>query len=437
MPNLQELLPFYQQLFQQWTDFTMRNLPYAVTLVLLVWLITAIGYSISIGFLKVRLAREVKARNEVQSNLDATQQQLQQTGQQLTDTAEQLQQSLQELQNLTQHNGGLEQKLAYGGKKLVGAIAELLEKFELLDNSPAPQAGDVDGLWQRYDAIVVRVGERFQNEQQAKARLQLDVQTEKTKLVDKDVVINGLQGRLEQQTQKLAELEQLAIQHDSLQQELETLRQRMLIADDKRRIDSGKIQQLEKSVATTTAQPVIALAVEPELQRSAREVVEVSAPAAIIEQPVVEQAARHEPEQIVPVVAQAKPAAGKWKGMFGGAIDKFSKLDEKFGSPGTAKAVVEADTPRVVEVASVADVVEPVAAVTAGAGATKAAGFANKLGGMFGGLKTGAPKSHVVAAANEAGEAVDDVVENVVEEIVKVAGKKPGKLGGLLGKFKK
>lgn len=453
MPNLQELLPFYQQLFQQWSELTLLNAPYAITLALSVWLVTAIGYSISIGVIKMRLAREEKARGELQASLDEVRQQLQTSATELAASNQQLEQVNQQLETKTQQAGQLEQKLSSSNKQLAEGIAALVEKFELIDNAPSQQT-DADALWQRYNAIVARAGERFLSEQQVKARLQLDVQAEKSKLADKDASIANLQGRLEIQTQKLAELEQAASELQGLQQELQTLKQRLLIADDKRRADSARILELEKSAGPAAA-PVaaVAVAVEPVVRQEApRPVVEspavVSIPVAAVVEEVaavplaVEQVAAATPESSTQPAAAKAP--GKLKGLFGNAMERFSKLDEKLGSPTAPKspnaeevaepaAVVE----EIIEVAAV-EPEQPAAETPVAPAASQAGGFANKLGGMLGGLK----KKPAQVAAEPVVEAEPAVVAVETEQTPQVpqvndSGKKPGKLGGLLGKFKK
>lgn len=447
MPNLQELLPFFQQLFQQWSEFTLHNVPYAVTLALTVWLVTAIGYSISIGVLKLRNTREVKARIDVQTSLEAAQQQLQATQEQLTTTSGQLEQTQQQAEMHAQRANKLEQKLLSSSKQLSESIAALVEKFELLDNAPAPNPADPDALWHRYGAIIGRVGERFQNEQQAKARLQLDVQAEKSKLADKDAVITSLQSRLDLQTHKLAELEQAATEQQTLQQELEALKQRLLISQDKHRFDSARIHDLEKSGAYTAVQsaPAAVASFEPVVRQEIRQAAET--PVAVATKAVIEDLSV-EQEQAAPQPAAepavAKPAAakapGKLKGLFGNAMEKFSKLDAKLGSSTTPKASVEPE-PVAAVVSEEVEAAEPIQAVVetvAEVSTTKPTGFANKLGGMLGGLKK-TPTQPVVEQATNSLSAAEPTAEEADVAIPEPtsATKKPGKLGGLLGKFKK
>jgi hypothetical protein len=448
MPNLQELLAFFQQLFQQWSELTLLNAPYAITLALTVWLVTAIGYSISLGVVKMRLAREVKARSELQASLDTTQQQLQSVEQQLAESSQQLEQANQQLEAKAQRASNLEQKLLSSNKKLAEGIAVLVEKFELIDNASAQQA-DADALWQRYSAIIGRVGERFQSEQQVKARLQLDVQAEKSKLADKDASIANLQGRLDSQTQRLAELEQAASEQQNLQQELETFKQRLLIAQDKHRGDSARILELEKSAGRGGVQAAATVAVEPAVRQEApRPVVQVPTPvqyAAVVEEvsvaPVADEqaAAAVAPEVVVKQATPAK-ATGKLKGLFGNAMEKFSKFDEKLGSPTAPKAevaeAVAAPAEEVIEPIAAVEPEQPVAEAPPAVVTSPAAGFANKLGGMLGSLKK-APAKPAVELVTDPEPVAVDVAEIPEAPQTNEVGKKPGKLGGLLGKFKK
>lgn len=480
MPNLEELLPFFQQLFVQWSELTLNNAAYAITLALLVWLVTAIGYSISIWFLKMRLLRETKAKSEAVSGLEAAQQQLQSLQEQLAANSAELEQSKQEVAASAERASGLEQKLSFSAKKLAESVAAMLEKFELLDNSPAVPAGDVSGLWQRFDTILGRVAERFLGEQQAKARLQLDVQAERSKLADKDAEIAVLQRRVDLQSQKVSELEHAANELQTLQQELETLKQRLLIAQDKHRADSVRITELEKSSPAQSAvakQPVSVAQSQPTIQPIAApqpiatttevetkpvesvESVVVAEPVASVVEPakgIAESAAAPKLEAVAP----SKPAS-KWKGMFGNAMEKFSKLDEKLGSPSSPKSAGESPVAEAVEMVEAAvDAVENVVAeaaekveakaieveqaVSEAVADAKAGGFASKLGGMFGGLK----KAQAATAETvvDAVDKVEDIAESLPEAVEELAEtveaavekqKKPGKFGGLLGKFKK
>lgn len=450
MPNLQELLPFYTQLFQQWSELTLNNGPYAIFLGLTVWFITAMGYSISLSLLKAKFNREVKARAEAQTSLEACQQQLQQSQLELAAVSEQLALSKQEASNQAERATNLEQQLVSGRKQLTDNIAALVERFELIDNA-APQAGaDSNALWQHFSSILGRVGERFQNEQQAKARLQLDIQAEKTKLAEKEVALAGLQASVDQYSHRISELERTAAELQNLHQELEHQKQRLLIAHDKHRVDSARIAELEKGQGQTHHSQSSASAVQPEFV----------APAAVVAQPapaVVEPVAKletviaepkpapvpvepetstvvNQPLAVEPSPATATKSAGKWKGMFGNAMERFAKMDEKLGSPTTVKvkdeAVVETVADPVEQVAepviekTIVDAEQPVAK------SGKSAGFANKLGGMLGGLKK-APAQPV--------DEPEAVIEQPVLEVAEPepTSQKPGKLGGLLGKFRK
>lgn len=438
MPNLEELLPFFQQLFQQWSTLTQVNGPYAITMGLLVWLVTAIGYSISIWFLKMRLARELKAKLEALNGLESAQQQVQAIQEQVTAYSAELEQLKQELASHSERASTLEQKLTVNSKKLGTAVAGMLEKFELLDNAPAPQAGDIEGLWQRFDSILSRVGERFLGEQQAKARLQLDIQAEKSKLADKDAEVAVLQRRVDLQGQKLTELEQSATELATLKQELETQKQRLLIAHDQHRTDSLRIAELEKFSSQPAAKPAPSVIAEakPMQQPEPEPVMTAAVAEAVVAEekpatkPVTEPIAPvSKPEPVAAAVksAPSKPAS-KWSGMFGNAMEKFSKLDEKLGSPTTVKVTETINQPEIVEpVVSEAPVETTVEPVVSAAPQAKAGGFGGKLGGMLGGLKKApAPTPETVAP----------VVEASAESVAETP-KKAGKLGGLLGKFKK
>ncbi len=475
MPNLQELLPFFQQLIQEWTRFTIANAPYAATLAILVWLLTAIGYSISIAWLNRRYRLEVKAHIETQAGLDAAQQQLQSLQEQISATNAQLEQTAQMLDTKIRDANELEQKLLVGNKKLGQGFAVLVEKFELIENLPAQDTVDAEVLWQRYNAIIERIGERFQNEQQAKARLQLDIQAEKTKIADKELVVASLQSRLDSQAEQLAKLELAVAEQQNLRNELDGARQQLLAAQDRNIVIAARVAELEKQTfASPGAQAQVLMAekvvaaqpaviqvetiksAEPLLVAEVKPVLEdieqpqATKPVVMNEQPQTQAA---EPETTPAIKVQAdEPVSGKnkWKNLFGGAKQKVAKTDEKPGSSvekdiAAQRAVIE--KPESVEERKP---VEPPKTP-----APKAAAKKGKLGSLFEQFskldeKLGSPstpKGQPAQAIDEQSEPVmDGASERVIEAGPEVqaasssapqADKKASKIGGFFGKFKK
>lgn len=440
METVQKLVPFFEELLQQWYQLTLHNQEYAICLAVSVWLLTAVFYSIRIGFLKSSAGKILKAKQEIQAGLDEAKQQLETLQQQLVTATQQMQAAEQTAQAESQRAATFEARLQQSNRNLAVSLANLVECFELnLQNLPAAEA---DNLLPEYDAVIARVVERFQNEQQAKTQLQLNMHAETAKLAEKDMLISSLESRLDTQTQQLVKLELAAEQFHVAQKQLELDKQQLAQELQNRASEVLRQQVYEKPAAPVTQAPI-----QTAVQSIPEPVKPVEAAEKVSETRPVEPEIKPEP---VPVTSKpqapvskasaaktAKPAAGnKMKGLFGRAMDKFSKMDEKLGSPG--KATIE---PEVVEVAetgeAVADVVEQTAAQepVKNLQANKSAG--DKLSGLFGGFKkSSAPKPEVKIEREEPVPPVVDEAKPAAEMPAGKANKATSQLTGLFGKFK-
>jgi hypothetical protein len=462
MPNLQELVPFFQKLLEQWYQFTLNNSAYATSLALLVWLLTAIAYSITIAFLNRRINLERKAGREIQANLDAAQQQLQALQEQLTQNAAQLADTTQLAENEGKRANDFEQRLNLNNRQLVDGLSNLVNSFELIEQLPDAGAAP-ETLWLRYSAIVERITERFRNEQQAKARLQLDVQAEKSKAAEKDMLANNLQSRLDSQTEQLAKLELAMDEQQTLRQELEGVKQQLIDAQIKNRNDFARIAELERQshaapvIPTAASAPVATIPEQAVYQEPAikpADAVRVAEVAPVEIKPVVTEITLPEPPKPIATVsepkisetskvAETKAAApkavakeAKWKGLIGNAMQKFSKLDEKLGSPGTNKVqlmenVEEQQPDAIDEITLVEPAVQLPDAQAPESEKKPAANVSGKLGGLLGALKKTQEKLAETAPQQA------PVIAPVIASSEGAAKKTAGKLGGLLGKFKK
>lgn len=465
MPNLQELLPFFQTLFQEWYLFTLRNIPYALTLALSVWLLTAIAYSFSIAWLKRRGAIETRARTAAETALAEAQQQLLSLKEELTATTAKLEQATQLTEVKIHRANDLEQKLLNSNKQLVAGFSTLVSAFEIIENLPTHATVDYEMLWQRCNGIIERIAERFRGEQQAKARLQLDVQVEKSKLADKESLINSLQTRLDSQTEQLAEFDRLQAEQQGLRSELDSIQQQLNLARDKNRTDSARIAELEAKATSSPSQPQAAVAeksfhAEPAIVRAETIKDAEPVPATIIAKPAevkpapaveapqaleasnpiepVEQIKQVKNTAVAPTpVAQGK-GKGKWKGMFGNAMQQFSKLDEKFGGPKTPLAEPEPienpqqelENPTFGQQASEVDRRNDDS--VAASEEKPSSAMAGKLSGLF-----ATKKKPSVQETPQAAESGEEGVKPAATEPAVAETKPTGKLGGLLGKFKK
>ncbi|OYV18382.1 MAG: hypothetical protein CG441_1141, partial [Methylococcaceae bacterium NSM2-1] len=74
---METYLPIIKTTLSDWFQLTLNNPLYAAALAIVVWLLTAIIYSIKISSLKKINTASEKARLEMQNNLKTAQQQMQ------------------------------------------------------------------------------------------------------------------------------------------------------------------------------------------------------------------------------------------------------------------------------------------------------------------------------------------------------------------------
>lgn len=485
MPTLQELMPFLQELSQQWLQLTLDNVPYAIALGASVWLLSAIVYNLRLALFKRRLANEQQARQESQTRLDSTQLELEAAQAQANTLSAQLEQSHQELTTRSEQVSSLEQRLQTSQHKLVDGFATLVEKFELIEQLPGKSDSDVAAAWERCNAIIERIGERFSNEQQAKARLQLDVQAEKIKTADKDLLASTLQTRLDKQSEQLAELERVLAEQSNLRAEVDSLKQQLATAQARHTTASTRIAELEKQASTSTVTAVPTSTPHVEVKAAEPEIID--SPIIDTVQPIVEptpsriepaietkptttsidKPAAVEPEPIpAPSLKQTSSSSqSKWKNLFGNAMQQFSRFDEKLGSPSAADTepkpdeAIQPEKPEqpapVVETVQTAEPITraiaepqpapeppaPVKTETPKAASDKKS-WKNMLGNamqQFAKMdeKLGSPTS-VTAVIEEPEEDLPAAIEPTpTPESQDNAPEKASKLGGLFGKLKK
>ena len=403
MENLQKLVPFFQELLQQWYELTLHNQEYAICLAVSVWLLTAIFYSIRIGFLKRHASQLAVARNAVQASLDEANLQLQALQHQLTEAAEKTLAAEQAVQAETDRANGITARLNESNQQLAGSLANLVASFEL--NQPNLPNADAGNLLAEYAAIVTRVVDRFQNEQHAKTQLQLSFHAESAKLAEKDLLIGSLQSRLDSQTQQLAKLElaneeyQVALRQLEIEkQNLTTTMQQQRPPEPVRTVEEVKQPVYVAPLAAAAVVPAVEVSI-PEVIQPAAQVVEISAPIEKIPEPVAQPAPviATKKSEVKPVpAAKPKPAkaeGGKLKGIFGRAMDKISKMDEKLGFEANPKPTIAEELPEVdlTIPAPVEQLVESIAPNIASAPTESVAAETgkkeNKISGMLGKLK--------------------------------------------------
>ncbi|MDD4913566.1 MAG: hypothetical protein PHW13_00840 [Methylococcales bacterium] len=332
--QLQDLFPLlpqdyvylFQELFIQCYRFAIGNPFVAGTLVVSVWLLTTIFYSIRIGILRSRLRMQTKTAQETQTALDAAREQNQQLQ---ADIGVHLQQV-----ELEQQRGmALQERIAELGGQMAEGIVALASRPELgqqgLSVTPDLQP---EHLWQRFHAAVKHLGEKLVAEQKTSGELQQAVSEEAAKLAEKNLQMQALQFRFDSQKQQLARLEagmeeqrqQLAQQQEALQTQLAELekrgQQQNAVVAAEQAAQSAMTQPAEPAAAAET----VSLTQEKQaampqtLAETVSEPAETSAPAPEI--------ANRQKPQPAPAEATAQAAksglGGKFKTMLGGSASK-------------------------------------------------------------------------------------------------------------------
>lgn len=442
METAQKLMPYFQELLQQWYQLTLHNQEYAIFLAVAVFLITAFFYSIRIGFLKSGAAKILKAKQEIQASLDEAKQQLEASQQQLTEATEQKLAAEQAMQAESHRATAIELRLSKSNQQLATSLVNLVDCFELnLHNLPA---ADAENLLPEFDAVIARVADRFQTEQQAKTQLQLTMHAESAKLAEKEMLISSLESRLDAQTQQLAKLELAVEKYEAAQKQLE--QDKLLLAQQQQRnAEMQRQHSHEASAAPVTPAPVqtaVAQAPDPvkteaieklaETQPAIPEAKPEPAPVTPQPQPVVSQPAK------AAAVKKPKPAAAAKTGLFGRIMEKVAKMDEKLGSPGTVNVTPEPGnvTEPPLEKPYAAEQSETVEPAVRAENSKRDSSVNDKLSGLFGGFKKSAAKP---ATAEVAPETAVHVAEEVQAEAAPPTAKdKKGaaQLTSLFGKFK-
>lgn len=419
---MEAYLPMIQSILLDWYQVTLDNKEYAGALAIVVWLLTAMFYSIRIFFLKKTNAINLKARLALQDNLDNAQQQLQAAQEQLAANTEQLIQAQAALAESSDRVADLIGKIAQDNQRLIDGIKALAGNFELTAPSlPNAETADAADLWQRYADLSGQAVERFKAEQQGKTELQLALWAETSKLAEKEAVLGPLQLRLEAQTEQLNKLE-LAVEEQKI------LREREQAAAEKRLAETIDRHQAELArYADATQRPTQAPAASPAQPVSAPEpkvtvvekpivsqvsvepvVAPAPVPVAVFEEPpkavkaeappVQEKAEVAEPalapkQSSVDKLAEKSGGFGRFKQMLNNTMQQMAKLDQKLGTQTTvvAEAIEEEIEQLAAPVAEVVDEIKESAAEMAEsmAEAVKepAAGIGGKLKNLFGKAK--------------------------------------------------
>ena len=142
----QDYLPFFQDLFTQTYQSTLENPVYAACLSVVVWLLTAIFYSIRIGFLNGRNKRAIKTITDIKQALTAAEQQVQ-------EAQNEIQAQQQQLEQTSQSNSELKEQLKELAGQLSSAIQALAANPDLGQQGLSVGQGlSAEALFQRFNA---------------------------------------------------------------------------------------------------------------------------------------------------------------------------------------------------------------------------------------------------------------------------------------------
>lgn len=451
--QVQDYLPFFQDLLAHYIQTTLEDPIYAGCLAIAVWLLTAIFYSFRIGILNRRNRVMLKARIDLQNELTATQQQIQALQDEIGINKEQIEQEVQ-------RTAALQERITELGGQISESIVALAADPELGQQGLTVSKGlEVEHLWQRFSSAVKLLAENLVAERKNKAELEQAVSAETAKLAEKDLQLQATQTRFDLQKQQLAKLEAAAQEHNAqLAQQQEAAAQRLAEVEARHQAELARLAALESqtkhqaSSVSKAAEPLIAK------QEVVKPVEIKAAPVQTVAVAPEPQAVKVEAKPVLTATAASESAiatkveppkaektggvTGKFKNLFAGAKQKMDKLDGKLGVVNdpvlaleeTVQAEIEPQSEAVdVPVSAYSNVVDnqaqPEIAVKAATG-----GMGGKLKNLFGSSKKTEAEPVVESAT----------VEPVVEEVLETGGQSteskavaPGKIKSLFGKFKR
>ncbi|MFZ2311904.1 MAG: hypothetical protein WAV82_04735 [Methylobacter sp.] len=411
---METYLPLIKTQLNEWYLFTLANPLYAAALAAVVWLLTAMLYSIRIASIKRGKAASEKAGIE---RLNAVQQQLQHSQEELAATVEQMekaQSAAQEAQSVAQDEKqravALEQLIHQRNQQISGSIQMLATSFDLGER-PLLAGEDIkaDLLWQQHDKVIAQLIERLRTEQQAKSELQQTFQTEKAKAAEKETLVTALQTTLDNHTNQLSKLAQVLEEQKSILQQ-----------------QSNAQQSLSNTLKNY--QPAVAQSTEPE-QETAKAADIWEQPIPLEESPIIEDAPIAQPEQDIQVeeVNEEPQAPVSWQ-----AEETPIELVRTYETIAETAEPVPSDIipqPTVEEAESVSSNMEqqPVN--------PPAKGSLGKIKNLFGKKQQPIKTEPKWAAAKSDEMLASGAEQQPDDEVSEKAKKTPGKLKGFYSKF--
>ena len=249
---METYLPIINQYYSDWLAWALINQINAGITAGVVFLSTAMLYSLRVGFLKRRIRINDKLYAAEKTNLleqvSTTQQALKAIEDELVVNTEQMQQAQKTAETETERAKDHEALVNLRNEQISSLIQSLATRFDLGER-PVPLMGDIkaEGLWQQHDRVTHLLATRLQSEQQAKVQLDQAYQVETLQRKELEALRDTLQTTLVSQQDQLSKLEQALEDQKSI----------------------AKIQQdrAEQAVAEALAQSQAALARIPLLEQ--------------------------------------------------------------------------------------------------------------------------------------------------------------------------
>ncbi|MDO9213470.1 MAG: hypothetical protein Q7U23_06515 [Methylococcales bacterium] len=280
---MEAYLPIIQTTLAEWLQFTLAQPLYAAALVISIWLLTSILYSIKMAGLKKKNLVSEQARTAAEATLNTAQQQLQQAQNDTLGLTEQLAQQQQRAQTA-------EQQLIQRNQEIAATIQSLASSFDIGERPlPVPENSKADDLWQQHDKVTKQLIERLRTEQLAKTELEKFYQAEKAKLAATEAQLLSLQTNLDSQTSLVLALQ---TQTTSLQQQQNDTQRDLTDALKKHQTDLTRLLQLEQQASTVAhAQPSATASIAPVTPAPVTPVITVAEEPALPSSPVADDSA--------------------------------------------------------------------------------------------------------------------------------------------------
>ncbi len=450
---METYLPIIDQYYSDWLAWALINQINAGITAGVVFLLTAILYSLRVSFLKRRIRINEKFYSAEKTNLleqlSNAQQALKVIQDELVVNTEQMQQAQKTAEVETERAKNHEALVNLRNEQVSSLIQSLATRFDLGER-PVPLTGDIkaEGVWQQHDRVTNLLATRLQSEQQAKAQLDQAYQVETLQRRELEALRDTLQTTLVSQQDQLSKLEQALEDQKSIAKiQQERAEQAVAEALAQSQAELARIPLLEQQLQATSNNHQQSAELQEALVAKDRLIAELEKNKI---EPVVEAAVPQQQEIVEPapviVVTEPNTASGdisipveikedlsaepkeaglssKFKGLFAKGPEKVVAVKVDLPAVEIVKSEVESVA---LETAQPKQVEQP-------AKEDKSLGL-GKLKGMFGRSKAEVEPALAQAPVEKISEPVKVEVPAPVVEVKEPSSGFSGKFKGLLGK---